>query len=210
MKKSFALLILFVLLFASNNCVYADSSENIFQKMNTGSKTAICEDIFSSVCTVTIDHYKTSNFAKEFGDPFLLSAKCFFDTQSSTLFINVSSSFHKLPATTSDDYYFKITGDDEFEQLFEAPYTVNDDDWINIFLHDEKECYSTALDFLKQQRWKDPSSLTVYSYTATYGIGTYTFMVDYSAKNGFGGNTRSIYFIDVDATTNTVTSAFSS
>lgn len=76
--------------------------------------------------------------------------------------------------------------------------------------YSESECWSAALTYFNNLSWKNPKSVTVYSHTSTYDYSdnTYTFYIDYSAQNGFGGYNRSNYFITVSAVTGHVTSAF--
>ena len=76
--------------------------------------------------------------------------------------------------------------------------------------HSQSECWNTAEQYFKNLSWKNPSSVTIYSHSATYDASdnTYTFYIDYSAQNGFGGYNRSYYFITVSAVTGRVTSAF--
>ena len=74
--------------------------------------------------------------------------------------------------------------------------------------YSESECWSTAYNYFLNLSWKNPNSLTVHGHTSTFSDGSYTFYIDYSAQNGFGGYNRTYYFITVDATTGRVTSAF--
>ena len=76
--------------------------------------------------------------------------------------------------------------------------------------YSQSECWSAAERYFKNLSWKSPNSVTIHSHTATYDASdnTYTFYIDYSAQNGFGGYNRSYYFIIVSAATGRVTSAF--
>ncbi len=76
--------------------------------------------------------------------------------------------------------------------------------------YSQSQCWSTAEQYFKNLSWKNPSSVTIHSHSATYDSSdnTYTFYIDYSAQNGFGGYNRSYYFITVSAATGRVTSAF--
>ena len=76
--------------------------------------------------------------------------------------------------------------------------------------YSESECWSTAERYFKNISWKNPSSVTIHDHSAIYDVSynTYTFIIDYSAQNGFGGYNRSNYFITVSAATGQVTSAF--
>ncbi len=76
--------------------------------------------------------------------------------------------------------------------------------------YSQSECWSAAKRYFKNLSWKNPSSVTIHSYSSTYDSSdnTYTFYIDYSAQNGFGGYNRSYYFITVSAVTGRVTSAF--
>ena len=76
--------------------------------------------------------------------------------------------------------------------------------------YSQSECWSAAERYFKNLSWKNPSSVTIHSHSATYDSSdnTYTFYIDYSAQNGFGGYNRSYYFITVSAVTGRVTSAF--
>ena len=75
-------------------------------------------------------------------------------------------------------------------------------------LKSESECKSIALDYLKNHL-KNPDSLQVHSTTSTKSGNEYTFIIDYSAMNSFGGYTRNSYICVVDCTDGKVTSAFS-
>lgn len=81
-----------------------------------------------------------------------------------------------------------------------------------IEIKSESDCWSSAEQYFMNLSWKNPSSVTIYSHTGTLGLEgsdlVYTFYIDYSAQNGFGGNNRSYYFITVNAATGQVTSAF--
>ncbi len=76
--------------------------------------------------------------------------------------------------------------------------------------YSQSQCWSTAEQYFRNLSWKNPSSVTIHSHRATYDTSdnTYTFYIDYSAQNGFGGYNRSYYFIIVSAVTGRVTSAF--
>lgn len=76
--------------------------------------------------------------------------------------------------------------------------------------YSESQCWSTAKQYFENLSWKNPSSVTIHSHSDTYdeSDNTYTFYIDYSAQNGFGGYNRSYYFITVSAVTGRVTSAF--
>ena len=76
------------------------------------------------------------------------------------------------------------------------------------FYYSESECWSTAYDYFVNLSWKNPNSLTVHGHTSTFSDGSYTFYIDYSAQNGFGGYNRTYYIITVDASTRRVTNAF--
>ena len=74
----------------------------------------------------------------------------------------------------------------------------------------ESYCWGIAERYFKNLSWKNPSSVTIYSHSGTYDSDShsYTFYIDYSAQNGFGGYNRSYYFITVSAVTGQITSAF--
>ena len=76
--------------------------------------------------------------------------------------------------------------------------------------YSQSQCWSIAERYFNSLSWKNPASVTIHSHTSTYDAGdnTYSFYIDYSAQNGFGGYNRSYYFITVSAATGWVTSAF--
>lgn len=76
--------------------------------------------------------------------------------------------------------------------------------------YSQSQCWGIAEQYFKNLRWNNPSSVTIYSHSATYDASdyTYTFYIDYSAQVVAGGYKRSYYFITVSAVTGRVTSAF--
>ena len=78
--------------------------------------------------------------------------------------------------------------------------------------YNETECWRIAKKYFENLPWKDPSSLQIHSYntelTATNGSFGYLFTIDYSARNGFGGMNRGLYWITVDVNTGKIVSAF--
>ena len=74
--------------------------------------------------------------------------------------------------------------------------------------YSENDCWDTAESYLMNQRWKNPSSVTIHSHTTTKSDNGYTFWIDYSAQNGFGGYNRETYVITVNRYTNKVTLAY--
>ena len=71
----------------------------------------------------------------------------------------------------------------------------------------ETECEKIALDYLKNHL-KNPDSLQVHSTSSSKSGDEYTFIIDYSAMNSFGGYTRSTYICVVDSVDGKVTTAF--
>ena len=71
-------------------------------------------------------------------------------------------------------------------------------------------CWSIAKRYFNNLKWKNPKSVTIneYSYTYDFPRKQYTFTIDYSAENGFGGMNRGYYWITVDADTGEVVTAF--
>ena len=74
--------------------------------------------------------------------------------------------------------------------------------------YSESQCWNIAYNYFTNLRWKDPQSLKIYGHTSKYSDGGYTFTIDYSAANGFGGTNRGYYRITVNASTGKVTLAF--
>ncbi|MBO2517082.1 MAG: hypothetical protein CW338_07425 [Clostridiales bacterium] len=71
-----------------------------------------------------------------------------------------------------------------------------------------QQCHDIAIRYIKN-RLKNPTSFIENSnYYYTYD-GYYTFVIDYSAQNGFGGYNRETYYIEVNYSTGTVQSGFS-
>ena len=62
------------------------------------------------------------------------------------------------------------------------------------------QCYDVAISYLKS-RLKNPDSLILHYYGYSAYDNCYSFTIDYSAQNSFGGYTRSSYCIMVDYTT---------
>ena len=71
------------------------------------------------------------------------------------------------------------------------------------------ECYEIASRYLLSRPWKNPSSVSIIDYTVVGGPDNYTYYINYSAQNGFGGYNRETYIIAVDFRTGTVVSAYS-
>lgn len=71
----------------------------------------------------------------------------------------------------------------------------------------EAECERIALDYLKDYL-KNPESLQVHSTSSTKSGDEYTFIIDYSAMNSFGGYTRSKYICVVDSIKGEVITAY--
>lgn len=76
--------------------------------------------------------------------------------------------------------------------------------------YSKHECWSIAYYYFLDLRWKNPNSLKIHGHTSEYSDGSYTFTIDYSAENGFGGTNRKYYWITVNANTGKVTMAFGS
>lgn len=75
--------------------------------------------------------------------------------------------------------------------------------------YSENECWKTAKNYLESLRWNNPESFKIYDYKAALdNNGIYTFTVDYSAENKFGGTVRKLGFVMVDAGLNMVTNAW--
>ena len=70
------------------------------------------------------------------------------------------------------------------------------------------QCYDKAVAYLKS-RLKNPSSLQVHSYRYSEGDDAYTFYIDYSAQNGFGGYNRETYMCTVNWYTGNITLGYS-
>lgn len=73
--------------------------------------------------------------------------------------------------------------------------------------YSESECWNIAENYLKGIL-KNPNSLQIHSHTTFIGANSYTFTIDYSAQNGFGGYNRETYFIEVNFNTGKIVSAF--
>lgn len=74
--------------------------------------------------------------------------------------------------------------------------------------YSQSECYQMVLSYMKKQL-KNPESLEIHSYSVTYSEGAYSFTIDYSAQNGFGGYNRETYIAIVDADTGNVLGSIS-
>jgi len=74
--------------------------------------------------------------------------------------------------------------------------------------YSESDCWRTAEVYFKGMSWKNPDSLTIHGHTSSLSDGAYTFLIDYSAQNGFGGYNRSTGMVVVDVTTGQVTMAW--
>lgn len=88
-------------------------------------------------------------------------------------------------------------------------YAVEERKTPTTTLKSETECKTIAIDYLKKYL-KNPDSLQVHSATATMSGVEYTFIIDYSAMNSFGGYTRSSYICVVNCLSGEVTAAYSS
>ncbi len=78
----------------------------------------------------------------------------------------------------------------------------------NTKFYSESDCWKTAERYFKNLRWKNPSSLTIHGHTSSYSNDEYTFVIDYSAQNGFGGYNRKSAIICVSNKTNSITTAW--
>ncbi len=74
--------------------------------------------------------------------------------------------------------------------------------------YSESECWNKAEVYFRNLRWKNPKSVVIHGHSTTYNSGSYTFTIDYSAENGFGGTNRGYYWITVDWSTGEITMAF--
>ena len=76
--------------------------------------------------------------------------------------------------------------------------------------YSEAQCWNIAYDYFMNLRWKNPKSVKIYGHTWVFTADGFTYTIDYSAENSFGGMNRGYYWITVDATTGKVTLAFGS
>ena len=204
MKQAISLML--ILSLAIFSCGFFETnaySESAFDNLECGE---MCKAIFEAACrNVMINAKETTAFVQEFGDPYLKSARYYLNTDESLYYIAIDVTYgQSLPLNRHYDYYLKLIGNDDFERLEKPVREVKDSEWKWVIVYSEAECYKTALECFNAQRWKDPSSVTIYSYEADYGVGKITFYIDYSAKNSFGGNTRTTFIIEVDALNNKV------
>ena len=70
------------------------------------------------------------------------------------------------------------------------------------------DLWGTAEKYFNNLRWGKPESVEIHHVSYSYRDGGVVFQIDYSAENGFGGTTRSYYWVTVDPDTNTVIRAF--
>ena len=75
--------------------------------------------------------------------------------------------------------------------------------------YDQAACWGIAEAYFMNLSWRNPSTVTIWSHWFTTGENGYTFYIDYSAMNGFGGYNRETYVITVNWSTGRVTSAWS-
>ena len=75
--------------------------------------------------------------------------------------------------------------------------------------YSESECWARARSYFNNLAWKNPSSVTIHSYSTSPSDGGYVFYIDYSAMNGFGGYNRETYMIKVNWTTGRIEYAYS-
>ena len=75
-------------------------------------------------------------------------------------------------------------------------------------VYSESDCWRTAEAYFKSMSWKNPDSLQIHGHTSTLSEGAYTFLIDYSAQNSFGGYNRKTGMVVVDANTNQVSMAW--
>ncbi len=71
-----------------------------------------------------------------------------------------------------------------------------------------QECHDIAIRYIKN-RLKNPQSFQEHSYRYSTNNGSYTFYIDYSAMNGFGGYNRETYCIEVNYSTGRVMRGYS-
>lgn len=75
--------------------------------------------------------------------------------------------------------------------------------------YDRDACWAIAERYFWNLRWRNPSTVTIYSHWAAAGDTGYSYYIDYSAMNGYGGYDRETYRITVNWTTGAVESAWS-
>jgi len=74
--------------------------------------------------------------------------------------------------------------------------------------YSESECWNTAEAYFKKLGWKNPDSLTIHGHSSSFSNNEYTFIIDYSAQNGFGGYNRKTAILCVNKLTNKVTTVW--
>lgn len=167
-------------------------------------------DIISDVCSAIIDKWKNNTeWTSLMGNPYINQIFCIRDDDIGLFYIKVLFDFDQGETTSSSNptFYFKVSHFG-YTQLSEPVLPIDDNDWILLNQFSEIECYKTAEEKFYDQRWKDPTSVTVYGHTTSYSDKSFTFAIDYSAKNSFGGNTRDTHYVVVDFETNTAISSF--
>ena len=75
--------------------------------------------------------------------------------------------------------------------------------------YSESACWTRARSYFNNLAWKNPSSVTIHSYSSSTSDNGYVFYIDYSAMNGFGGYNRETYMIKVNWVTGCVEYAYS-
>ena len=170
----------------------------------------VYKKIVSDLCQHTVSYWKENGgeFTALFGSPYIKHIFVFKDETKGLFYIKTVCGFDKNEESKSTNmYYFKVTHFG-FIQLTDPEQPVNDNDWILLNKYTEIECYETALANFTNQRWKDPSSVTIYGYSTLYDYNTFTFVIDYSAKNSLGGSTRDYHYVTVNFNTNTVKTSY--
>ena len=162
--------------------------------------------IVSEVCAAVVKPWKNNaEWISIAGNPIINQIYYYKDDVNALYYIKVALAFDQNETAKADpaSYYFKVSNLG-FTQLSEPVQPISDEDWVLLNKYTEPECYETALAAFYNQRWKDPSSVTVYGYSTSYNDHSFTFSIDHAAKNSLGGTTRDYSYVTVDFNTNTV------
>lgn len=106
-------------------------------------------------------------------------------------------------AFTAEAFY----NPDLVPEKYEPPAVSAKTEGTGIYLS-EAQCYDVAMDYINSTL-RNPKSLQIHSCNKEVMEEKVRYVFDYSAMNGFGGYTRSNYYITVNRYTGEITFAFS-
>lgn len=213
MKKNHSiLLMIFVflvcILFSLPTTSFAARISSAFPKTGDSALDSANQELFAYVLNYAMDEYKTESMKEAFGNAYI--KETYYYRDETQFYVKIRYDFSDTPGdgivtgNKTLTYYFEIKEDWKVKGTGKPVPSFSEHDWILINKYSELDCYKAAEEYFYNQRWNDPSSITVYNYSVEYGAGTYIYYFDYSGLNKLGGRSRDIFVVEVDAATNQV------